>query len=213
MPGLSKSGYENQVFTAPLAVIYIGESNKPVGKMQNLTFTENFTRIDVREIGQIYTQEIPLTSVNCSFTAQAAVIDFNKLGNALNPFIPHSAINAEEFANTMLLGEVEVDIKVFCKHLVSATIGAGWYPAMGLRPGGAKSSATKVTRDDVGIYLMGIIRGVVLDSRSFNIANDQIMMQNLSGRYLRPMMMYGGQNVIPPAPAASVTEEQTGDEP
>jgi hypothetical protein len=175
MPGPAQP-YSDRVFVAPLAVIVIG--GQKIGKLQNINITENYTRIEVRSLGEIYTQEIPLTAVSCSFTAQAAVIDLNGLGDVGNPFWPHNATTSQEFANTILLGNCEVNIEIYSKYATTDK---------------TQVFGDVVTVGDIDIWPMGLIVNAVLDSRSFSFVNDQVTMQNISGRYLRPMMIYGSR--------------------
>jgi len=185
MASVRPEPYSKRVFSAPLAVIVIG--NQPIGKLQNLNITENYTRIEVRSLGEIYTQEIPLTAVSCSFTAQAAVIDLSGLGDIPNPFWPHGATTSQEFANTILLGQSEMNIEIYAKGGVNKDVAKKGVDA-----------GDKVINSDVTIYPMGLIVDAVLTSRSFSFVNDQVTMQNISGMYLRPMMLYGGK-ATPPA--------------
>ena len=166
MPRIQAANGEQQdkVFTAPLAIIYFG--NLAVGKMMNITFTENLVRQDGRELGSVYSFERPLTSINCTFTAQSAQIDMKRFGSVPNEMWPLNATTPAEFANTLLFGDTEVEIKVFSKV-----------------PTAREGGLVVATAEEE----MGTIRNAVLDSRSFNIANDQIVTQNLSGSYLKPM--------------------------
>ena len=172
MPGPRGSNEENRVFTAPLAVIKLSGNDVNIGRMQNLTFTENITRQDVRELGNLYTVELPATAVNCSFTAQSAMIDFRRLGNVPNTFWPFTN-DPEVFANSLLFADIEVNIEIYS-----------------LIPDGSEN-------DEFGhelitstkLHPMGVAYNCVLDSRSFNISNDQIAVTNISGRYLKPVGM------------------------
>jgi len=168
MPGPAKSGFQDKVFVSPLARIIIG--GVTIGKLQNLTFTENLQRLELRSLGDVYTQELPLTGISCSFTAQAAVFELDGLGDVPNPFWPLAASTPQEFANTILLGDVQVNIEIFAK-----------YDSKG------NPRRRLVLTPDVAFHPMGMIRDAVIESRSINMANDQIFAQNITGRYLKPM--------------------------
>lgn len=155
------------VFTAPLAIIEVG--GKPVGKIKNLQFTENIQRGEVQGLGQLTLSEVPPISVRCSFTADSYLIKFDQLGTIKDPFWPTTAKTAEQFANTILLGEKGVNLHVYSKIPSSS----------GVDENGLVTSTEKEK--------MGVIANCFLDSRTFSIQEGQIAGKNLSGRYLEPL--------------------------
>jgi len=180
MPGLNMTNpytginYHDRVLTAPIAIIrlsggaYTGTGG--IGKLQNIQFTENIGRQEVRELGNLYTVELPPINISCSFTAAAAMIDFSRLGSTPNSFWPMTD-SVQEFANSLLFGSIEVDLEIYT-----------------LKPSASRKdmySHTIIEATD--LQSLGVAFGAVLESRSFNIANDQIAATNISGRYLKPI--------------------------
>lgn len=167
MPGKQGSGYETKVFTAALAIIEIG--GIAVGKIRNLQFTENIQRADVQGLGRLTLSEVPPVSIRCSFTADSYMVDFNKLGDVEDPFWPTKAKTAKEFADTLLLGEKGVNLHVYSK-----------IPAAGATDENGIITATEN-------YKMGVAANCFLDSRVFNVQENQVAGKNLTGRYLEPI--------------------------
>jgi len=171
MPGPRGTKQYNRVFTSPLAVIRLSGSDVNIGKIQTLQFTENIGRQEVRQLGSLYSVEIPAVSISCSFTAQSALIDFSRLGDVPNTFWPVTD-DPVEFANSLIFADVEVDIEVYT--LIPGDRGRDPY------------QNELITSTD--LHSMGVARNCVLESRSFNINNDQIAITNISGRYLKPII-------------------------
>lgn len=171
MPGPANTPQENKVFSAPLAIIEIG--GQSIGYMKDLNFTENVQRAEVQGIGRLTLSEVPPISIRCSFTASSYLIDFNKLGTVPDPFWPVQAKNASEFANTMILGEVGVNIHLYSKIPdTTANTGTG-------------NSGVLVT--SIKKFKMGIATNCFLDSRTFQVSENQIAGKNISGKYLEPI--------------------------
>ena len=184
--------------TAPLAIIMIGDT--PIGKMQNFTFTENYNRVPIREIGNVLTIDLPIISFEGTFNAAAAVISIDTFGNVPSEFFPSGLSTAEEWANAMTLGRVRFDITLFMRLAVNfegATRASGF-------PDDPHFEGTRLnyaSGDDIDWEELGTIEGAVLESRSITIANDQISMQNITGRYLKPIRAVG--TAKPPQPPDS----------
>lgn len=164
MPG--PGNFENKVFTAPLAIIKIG--GVAVGKIRTLSFTENVQRGEVQGLGELFLSEVPPLSVRCTFTADSYLINCNKFGDVEDPFWPTRASTTQEFANTILLGELGVDIFVYSKI-----------------PG--NYNGTIIT--DIEQYKIGVVSNCFLDSKVIQANEGQIAGKNISGRYLTPMLM------------------------
>lgn len=175
MPGPANSQYANNVYSSPLAVVKIG--GYVIGKMNNFTATENLTYLPVREVGNVFPVEFALISSDCSFTASLFVVELSGLGDNPNPLWPLQARNAAELANTILLGDVMVNIELYSRFSVNGR--------KRLIEGPLKSEG-----DDIRWYPMGTIKDAVLNSRSFTLGTDQITVQNISGLYPEPMMVY-----------------------
>lgn len=159
------------VFTAPLAVIKI--ANKTVGKIRNLTFTEQVQRGEVMGIGNLTLQEVPIIAIRCSFTADSYMIDLGKLGTIEDPFWPVKATDPKVLINTLLLGEQPTQIHVYRKKATSTA-------------NGLVTSASEDSYETIGVA-----EDCYLDSRSWNLQENNISGKNLSGRYLTPIYNLG----------------------
>lgn len=159
---------EIKTLTAPLAVIMI--NNKKVGKIRNLTFTENIQRGEVQGIGSLTLEEVPAIAIRCQFQASSYTLDLKQLGTVTDPFLPQGITTAQQLANTLLLGETPVSIHVYRKT-------AG------------NISNNGVIVSEGSLQRVGIATDCYLDSKSFEISEGNISGKNLSGRYLTPMFM------------------------
>lgn len=157
-----------KVLTAPLAVIMI--NNKKVGKIRNLTFTENITRGEVQGLGSPSLQEVPVIAVRCQFQAGSYAISLKQLGTVMDPFIPQGITTAEQLLNTLLLGETPVSIHIYKK--TAGTI-----------------SNEGVVVSEGALERIGIATDCYLDSRSFEISEGNIAGKNITGRYLTPIFL------------------------
>jgi len=165
MPGTAGSANENKVLSAPLAIIEVGGIS--IGKIRDLQFTENVQRGEVQGLGELTLSEVPPLTVRCSFTASSYMIDMKKFGSIPNPFWPVNATTVQEFANTITLQETPVNLHVYSK-IPSATNGS------------------IVT--DISKFKLGVATNCYLDSKTFQITENQIAATNISGRYLEPFI-------------------------
>lgn len=163
MPG--PGNLNNNVFTAPLAIVKI--NGIAVGKLRSLQFTENIQRGEVQGLGELTLQEVPALSIKCQFQADSYLIELKKLGNIDDPFWPINASTEQEFVNSILLGEVGVDLFVYSKI--------------------PKTTNGKIITN-IDDFLIGIASECFMNSKSMNIQEGQVAGKNISGIYLTPMM-------------------------
>ena len=157
-----------KTFTAPLAVIMI--NGKKVGKIRNLTFTENIQRGEVQGIGSLTLQEVPAVAMRCQFQASSYMINLKTFGTENDPFVAQNLKSVQELVNTLLLGEAPVTIAVYKKT------------------SGSVNNEGIVTSEGA-LERIGIANDCYLDSRSFEISEGNISGKNISGRYLTPMFL------------------------
>lgn len=162
MPGYGN--HSNKVFTAPLAIIKV--AGVSIGKIRSLNFTENVQRGEVQGLGKLNLEEAPATSIRCQFTADSYLIDSKKFGTIQDPFWPTEATSNEEFANSILLGEVGVDLYVYSKI--------------------PKTTNGKIVTD-IDEFLIGVASECFLNSKTMQIQEGQIGGKNISGIYLNPI--------------------------
>lgn len=156
----------DKVFTAPLATIVI--NNQAVGKIRNLTFSETVQRGEVMGLGEVTLQEVPILGIRCTFTADSYVIDLKKLGTVKDPFWPVDVKDSKTLLQTLLLGEQPVSLHVY-KKVAGSVDGNGIVTSLG-----------KLKR-------MGIAENCYVDSRNWNIQEQNVSGKNISGRYLTPI--------------------------
>lgn len=158
-----------KVLTAPLAIINI--NGQDVGKIKNFRASESYQRADVRGISELISQEKPITTIQCTFTASSYMIDLSKLGNIDNPFMRRiKGMTLKSFVDTILLTDSGVSIKLYRKT-------------------GTADSSGIVVRTKDNIELIGQIDNAFLDSQSFDISEGQISGSDLSGTYLSPILL------------------------
>lgn len=157
-----------KTFSAPMAVIRFN-SKEPTGYLSNLSFTETYSRVDVKGIGVLFVQEVPAVGTSCNFTCASAVIDISRLGTSSNQFIPaRNAQTKDQYERTFVLQDQQgVQIDIFRK--IPTTVDQN---------GVVQGSDDKrfVTINDAFI-----------ESQSWNISESNIVTTNLSGRYLIPI--------------------------
>jgi hypothetical protein len=159
-----------QTMTAPLAIIKVG--TETVGKMKSIRCTENYARGDIAGLGELTSQEVPALRWSGSLTAGFYMINMKKLGSVssakfgLNRNVGE---NIPNFVNTLILNETPVDIYIAKKSIQGATVQNG-----------------VITQ--VGEETFVVIRNFFMDSISFDISEANVAGQDLTGRYLTPIM-------------------------
>lgn len=154
--------------TAPLAIIKI--NNQSVGKIRNLSFTENMQRGEVMGIGEVTLQEAPVVAIRCQFQAGSYLIDLKKFGAVKDPFWPVDATDTKTLLNTILLGETPVSIHVYRKT-------AGNVDANG------------IVTSEGNLERVGIISDCYLNSRSWEISEGSLAGKSISGIYFTPVFL------------------------
>lgn len=155
-----------KTLSAPLAVIQI--NGVSVGKIRNLTCTENIQRGEVQGLGSFKLEEVPPTLIRCTFSASSYSIDYSKFGTIQDPFWPQGQDYAT-VARTLLLNNTPVSIHLYRK--VADRI---------------DSASGLVVSDKLERFL--IIQDAFLDSKSFNISEGTLAGKDLNGRYLTPII-------------------------
>lgn len=158
-----------KTFTAPLAAIEI--AGVRVGLIKTLTFTENVQRQEVIGLGSITVQEVPPTVIRCTFTADSYLINLRKFGTIKDPFWPVDAADSKTLVNTILLGEKPVSIHVYRKTA------------------GTPDPATGLVTEEGNFERIAVAGDCYLDSKTWNISEQQIGGKNISGRYLTPIFL------------------------
>jgi hypothetical protein len=155
-----------KTLTAPLAIIKIG--GVAVGKLKTVRISENFTRLPVKGIGVLTASEVPVTAIDCTFTASSYFINLGLLGTIDNPFIRRGVGQSlQDFINTILLQDTGVDIYLYRK--IASTV-----------------TNNIVTATDE--QLIGVLRNAFLNSQNFDITENQISGSDLNGIYLEPIL-------------------------
>lgn len=157
-----------ETFTAPLAIIKI--NNQSVGKIKQLSFTENIQRGEVIGLGELTLQEAPAVAIRCQFQAGAYMINLKKLGTIKDPFWPVDALDAKTLLNTILLGETPVTIHVYRK-----TAGA--------------IDANGIVTSEGAMERIGIISDCYVNSRSWEISEGNLAGKQISGIYFTPIFL------------------------
>lgn len=154
-----------KVLTAPLAIIKV--KGQTVGKIKNLRVQEQYQRGEVRGLGALILQEVPILGIKCTFSCSSYVISIKKLGSIDNPFTLRGATTTDQFVNTVLTQDQGVDIYIMKK--------------------GAKTVVNGIVTeaDETNLF---VIKNAFLESQSFDIQEGQIAGSDLSGSYLEPIL-------------------------
>ena len=166
-----------ETFSAPLAVIRAGSNGTAIGKIRNLQFQEQLQRANVQGLGVVTLQEVPVTLINCSFSASSYAINMKKFGTVKDPFWPVEANSAEQLLNAILLGDIPVQIHVYKK--VPARVPTTF------------TASDLLQNTEVQEETIGIIQDAHLNSRTFEISEGQVAGKNISGVYLTPIWNVG----------------------
>ena len=99
---------DKRVMTAPLAIIQI--NSVTVGKMKNVSITENIRRGRVAGVGQLNPSELPALEWQGQMSCSSYTINFNLLANKLKKGTFRNAGSLESWANAILLQEDGLEI-------------------------------------------------------------------------------------------------------
>lgn len=155
------------VYSSPKAVIQIDGKN--VGFVNNVSFTENITRADIKGIGSLNSQEVPPTGWNGTWQVSEFFVDFSLEGTKalLNRYA-----SKEVFINTLIQGEFPFTIAMFEKTTI------------------AKDNEGKlVTEIDPTGNRKVLLKNCFIESQNFSLAENAVASLASSGRYLTPMTL------------------------
>lgn len=106
---------EKRTLTAPLGIIKVMDKKgnyQIVGKLRNVKISETFRRLEIKELGNLYPEELPIVDWSGSFTASRYFIDLK--GREMNAPNRNTA-DPDVFANTLLLAEKGFTIAMYKK--------------------------------------------------------------------------------------------------
>lgn len=155
----------SQVVTGPIALV---KSNGiTIGKIRDIRATETYARAEVRGLGNLQAQEVPILSHSGTFSIDSFLVDVKSTG--VKKLMNREVVSPQQFINTILLSEVGVDIYVYKKipKTVDDTTGL----------------VTEVDEEPIAI-----LRKCFLDSMSFNISEGQVSTGSQTGRFLDPII-------------------------
>ena len=157
-----------QVFSAPNAVVYI--DGKRAGFIQSISWSENFNRQEVKGLGSLYAQQVPVVGAGGTFQIGSFHLSFEEEGtkallNRVNP-------TRTQMLDTLSLNEFPFSIVIFEKISV------------------AKDDTNRfVTETDNTGFKQVQLDQCYIDSQSFSISENGIASLNTSGRFLQPMVV------------------------
>jgi hypothetical protein len=148
------------------ALAIVRKNGTAVGRMKNVSWTEDFRREEVRGIGSVLVQEAPVTAHSATLTAEFYEVDFSKTG--IPDAIRRDVQTNQEFEDNLLLNHDGVQLDIFKK--VEDAID----PDTGLRRAKAQPYA--------------VIKRLLIQSEGGNITEQQIAGHNQSFKYLDPVI-------------------------
>jgi len=154
-----------QTITGPIALIKI--NGIVIGKIKDIRATENYSRGEVRGIGNLQAQEVPILSHAGTFSVESFLVDLNSQG--VRELLNRNVISLEQFVNSITMNEQGIDIFIYKK--IPKTI----------------NPTTKLV-DEIEEQPIGVLRRCFLDNVSFNISEGQVSSHSQSGRFLDPIL-------------------------
>jgi enhancing lycopene biosynthesis protein 2 len=154
-----------QTITGPIALIKI--NGLVIGKIKDIRATENYARGEVRGIGSLQAQEVPILSHAGTFSVESFLIDLNSEG--VKELLNRNVVSLEQFINSITLNEQGIDIFIYKK--IPKTV----------------DQATKLVTE-IEEQPIGVLRRCFLDNVSFNISEGQVSSHSQSGRFLDPIL-------------------------
>lgn len=148
------------------AIAIIKSNGVPIGKMRNVTITENVRRQDVRGLGRITVAEAPAVEHAGTMRAGFYEVDFSETG--IPNAIRRDVQTIQEFEDNILLDHDGIQVDVFKK--VEDFID----PATGLRRAKLEPYAV-VTR-------------VLFEQEDIDISEGQVSGRNQSFKFLDPVI-------------------------
>jgi hypothetical protein len=154
-----------QTITGPIALVKI--NGITIGKIKDIRASETYSRGEVRGIGNLQAQEVPILAHKGTFSIESFLVDLNSPGvkELLNREVP----SLEDFINTITLNETGIDIFIYKK--VTKTIDA------------TTKLVTAIAEEPIGV-----LRRCFLDNVSFNISEGQVSSHSQSGSFLDPIL-------------------------
>lgn len=155
----------NTTVTGPVALIKV--NGVTIGKIRDVRATETYARGEIRGLGNLEAQEVPVLSHSGTFSVDAFLIDLESSG--IKQLLNREVVSPEQFVNTILLNENGIDIYLYKKIPV------------------AVDDTTKLVTE-VGEQPIAILRRCFLDSVNFNISEGQVSSHSQTGRFLDPII-------------------------
>lgn len=164
---------EKRTLTAPLGVIKVMDREGVlhiVGKLRNIRVSETFRRLEIKELGTPYPQELPFVDWTGSFNAGRYFVDLkHRTMNAPN----RGTSDPESFANTLLLKERGFIISLYKKSD---------NPDLGYQ----ESDTGFVT--EVGLEHVITINQAFIEGDNIDLSIGQAAGNDQQFRYLRPVL-------------------------
>lgn len=154
----------SQTVTGPIALVKV--NGITIGKIRDIRATETYARAEVRGLGNLQADEVPVLSHSGTFSIDSFLVDLNSSG--IRKLLNRNVVSPEQFINTVLLSERGVDIFIYKKI-----------------PNAVDESTGLVT--EVGESPIAVLNRCFLDSMSFNISEGQISTHSQTGRFLDPI--------------------------
>lgn len=154
-----------QTVSGPIALVKV--DGITIGKIRDIRATETYARAEVRGLGQLQAQEVPILSHSGTFSIDSFLVDLNSSG--VRKLLNRSVVSSEYFINTILLSELGIDIDIYKKIPKTIDEVTGLVIAIDEEP-------------------IAILRKCFLDSMSFNISEGQVSTHSQTGRFLDPIL-------------------------
>jgi hypothetical protein len=151
--------------TAPVATVVV--NGITIGKIKDITASETLSRAEVRGLGSLAADSVPVMSYMGTFSVGAFLVDLSSSG--IQSLWNRNVQSVQEFIDSILMNEQGVDIYLYRR--IPTTID----------PTTQLVTATEQKP-------IAILRRCFLDSTQFAINDGQIATYNQSGKFLDPIV-------------------------
>lgn len=153
----------NEVLTGAVALVRV--KGQVIGKMRDVTVSEDLQRADVRGLGTIFSQEKPVVAHNGSLSCTYYFIDWATA--RAKGSIRRDVQTKNEYEDYLVLQEEGIQVDIFRK--ITDVIDARGIPVPKLKP-------------------IAIVKGVYTNNESLNISEGQVSTHNQSFVFTEPII-------------------------
>ena len=155
---------DQKVFTSPMCTFSV--NGTVIAHVQNMTFSENIVRANVKGCGDLIYQEFPSLSIICSGSFSYNSVNFRTDG--IPDALKRKVGSLQQFVDTLILGEEPITINIFRRK--------------------EESKDAKTGLVTCGLENFATIKDFYLENDTWSISNESIATKTQSFRYSTPII-------------------------